>query len=514
MILIDTKTLALHVRDYSDPPPRYAILSHVWGRAKDEVTYEEMLALPEDRTTTTKDKRGYRKLVETCKLASSTKYDLPFAWVDTCCINKASSADLSEAINSMYRYYEEAATCFAYLFDVTDMDRSFRQSKWFTRGWTLQELIAPKEVDFFDQKWELLGSKSTQKTATLISEITGIPREVLDHSVDLVDVPIAQRFSWASERETTRKEDEAYSLLGIFDINMAMLYGEGKKAFIRLQEQILGQSADDSIFLWSEPFANQKFSGLLASSPHCFRQMRSIKAEPTFRARDFYLTNRGIRLQVGLAWDERTGMAILPIKHSIGDVLKPVGIYLRRVGPDSFVRARPGDWAATVSRDVKWTDFTVVKSLTDTQSATIINKAMRIVIPQEVEVTQVEPRGLWDPSSSCLNATHAGAILGFVEFKRMEKEEHRRFAFIFFFRNGHWQATIAAGTEWDPIRKNFYPHYKHYLHELRINDTMGDARMRYLRGQDKMDITIHMRINKATGRPYLDIKVIKRPGAH
>ena len=297
MIFIDTKTLALHVRDNDDPDQRYAILSHVWGPTKDELTYEEMHVAPQDRPKSTLAKPGYRKIIETCRIASSHRYRLPYVWCDTCCINKSSSAELSEAINSMFRYYKEARVCFAYLFDVTESDYSFISSRWFSRGWTLQELIAPKDVVFYDQEWEFRGTKSS--LATQITEITGIPDKILKQEMELSEVPVAQRFSWAAERKTTRDEDMAYSLLGIFGINMAMLYGEGSKAFIRLQEQILSQCADDSIFLWNDQFSDQELTGLLAPSPKSFRQMRSITPEPTVRPRDFYLTNRGIRLKLG-----------------------------------------------------------------------------------------------------------------------------------------------------------------------------------------------------------------------
>lgn len=297
MIFIDTKTLALHVRDNDDPDQRYAILSHVWGPTKDELTYEEMHVAPQDRPKSTLAKPGYRKIIETCRIASSHRYRLPYVWCDTCCINKSSSAELSEAINSMFRYYKEARVCFAYLFDVTESDYSFISSKWFSRGWTLQELIAPRDVVFYNQEWEFRGTKSS--LATQITEITGIPDKILKQEMELSEVPVAQRFSWAAERKTTRDEDMAYSLLGIFDINMAMLYGEGSKAFIRLQEQILSQCADDSIFLWNDQFSDQELTGLLAPSPKSFRQMRSITPEPTVRPRDFYLTNRGIRLKLG-----------------------------------------------------------------------------------------------------------------------------------------------------------------------------------------------------------------------
>jgi hypothetical protein len=506
MIFIDTTTLALHVRDHSDADQRYAILSHVWGQTKDEVTYEEMLVPPRDRPKATLAKPGYQKIIETCKMASSSRYKLPYAWCDTCCINKSSSAELSEAINSMFRYYKEASVCFAYLFDVTHTAYSFNSSKWLSRGWTLQELIAPKNVVFFDQKWEFRGTKAS--LAAQITEITGIPDEVLKNQMELSEVPVAQRFSWASTRKTTREEDIAYSLLGIFDINMAMLYGEGSKAFIRLQEHILSESADDSIFLWNIPSSNQKLSGLLAPSPSCFRQMRSITPEPTVRPRNFYMTNRGIRFKLSLAWEKDTGLAVMPVKHSLGAVGRPVGIYLRRVGPDLFVRALPCK-CPIVQTQVTYTDFTAVKSLTATQASTIMEKVMRVERLTGVHIIRVEPHGLWDPTAKWLHATHTGAIMGYMEFK---KEEYPIFAFVFFFRNSHWSATVEVGDRWVKRQDKFHRYYRDNLEEFRYFDTMGEARMRKIEKikPDSYVLSLHMRVARGTGRPHLEIREVNR----
>jgi hypothetical protein len=274
MILIDTATLSL--REFPTSDQRYAILSHTWSiDFNEEVTYGEMVST--ERSAATLAKPGYLKVIKTCEIARSN-YNLPYAWIDTCCINKASSAELSEAINSMFKWYHDAQVCLAYLSDVLDTQLEIHQSRWFRRGWTLQELIAPMDVVFFDREWAFRGTKESM--ATHISTITGIPRQILDHSADLNDIPVAQRFSWAAMRETTRDEDRAYSLMGLFDINMAMLYGEGRKAFIRLQEQILSQSADMSLFLWIDQQTRQEYTGLLAplqtASTRCEQSTRRL----------------------------------------------------------------------------------------------------------------------------------------------------------------------------------------------------------------------------------------------
>lgn len=227
MYLINANSLTLKYFDSSDIP-KYAILSHTWGQ--DEMTFEDINAPPQEHV----HKRGELKVKNTC--AQALKDGLGWAWVDTCCIDKKSSAELSEAINSMYRYYQEATVCYAYLADVdADAAQHFersRHSRWYTRGWTLQELIAPIAVRFFSSEWVELGERGD--LAPLLEKITRIPSEVLQ-GISPKMYSIAVRFSWASRRETTRLEDEAYCLMGLLDVNMPLLYGEGRKAFTRLQ---------------------------------------------------------------------------------------------------------------------------------------------------------------------------------------------------------------------------------------------------------------------------------------
>jgi hypothetical protein len=188
-------------------------------------------------------------------------------WIDTCCIDKSSSAELSEAINSMFKWYNDAEVCYAFLSDVNaDEDpnawpSSFRNSRWFTRGWTLQELIAPGVVYFYGAGWKQIGSRDT--LLNLVVEITKISPAYFTTG-DLSQFSAAQKMSWAANRNTTRLEDEAYCLLGLFDINMPLLYGEGKRAFQRLQEEILRQSEDDSLF-------SHNHENILATSPWWFR---------------------------------------------------------------------------------------------------------------------------------------------------------------------------------------------------------------------------------------------------
>ncbi|PMD16890.1 hypothetical protein NA56DRAFT_730642, partial [Hyaloscypha hepaticicola] len=186
---------------------------------------------------------GWSKVTGCCAQAALDGWE--YVWIDSCCIDKTSSAELSEAINSMFRWYKKAEVCYAYLSDVSsasddprNFPSQFSQSKWFTRGWTLQELLAPHYVDFFDQTWTWIGSKGSLNA--VISQITGI--------ADLVcykEASVAQKMSWASYRETTRIEDLSYCLLGLFGVHMPPLYGEGENAFMRLQREIMNTTDDE-----------------------------------------------------------------------------------------------------------------------------------------------------------------------------------------------------------------------------------------------------------------------------
>ncbi|KAI6041049.1 heterokaryon incompatibility protein-domain-containing protein [Pisolithus marmoratus] len=250
----------------------YAILSHCWGVVKQgekEVSFKEinkLLVMSEGMRNEIRGRTGYKKIIDTCRQAQKDR--LEWVWIDTCCIDKNSSPELSEAINSMYKWYANAELCYAYLHDTEGdpwqhgrmhswEDRQKSTPKWFSRGWTLQELIAPKVVHFFDQKWERIGDKA--ELAWTLSGITRIPGRVLKEGLqkaltsvhDYERPSVAQIFSWAADRTTTREEDWTYSLLGLLGVHIPLLYGEGKNAFRRLQLEIIRTSNDQSIFAWA-----------------------------------------------------------------------------------------------------------------------------------------------------------------------------------------------------------------------------------------------------------------------
>ncbi|KAF9701699.1 hypothetical protein EKO04_000973 [Ascochyta lentis] len=258
--LINTKTRKLCQFEDDAEIPKYAILSHTWGDA--EVSFREFGSLSSkndsSRQARIKSKAGYLKIERACREATRDKID--WVWVDTCCIDQGSSTELSEAINSFFKRYREAHVCFAYLDDVlarksdteTDMSRMNKkglgEARWFTRGWTLQELIAPRKVEFFDMDWKFLGTRRSLRK--VLATITKINESVLAGKA-MDQICIARRMRWAAGRQTKREEDVAYSLLGIFGVTMSIIYGEGKKsAFRRLQRQIVDANGDQTLFAW------------------------------------------------------------------------------------------------------------------------------------------------------------------------------------------------------------------------------------------------------------------------
>ncbi|KAK3387343.1 hypothetical protein B0H63DRAFT_500676 [Podospora didyma] len=247
MWLLDTATLRPRQGNESSSE-KYAILSHTWEDGVD-MSFQADMA-------------GFHK-------------------VDTCCTDQTSSAELSEAVNSMFRWYRESYVCYVYLSDfqplpsrLSEQSRreltrdQLRQCRCFTRAWTLQELIAPARMEFFDRDWNFIGGKDELQST--LSDITNVDRAILEDSSGLPSIPIARKMSWA-----------AYSLLGIFDINLPLLCGEGSKAVLRLQQQIASQNNDLSLFAWQyddqQDVESPQFGGLLANSSEEFRHCYNLK---------------------------------------------------------------------------------------------------------------------------------------------------------------------------------------------------------------------------------------------
>ena len=200
----------------------------------------------------------------------------------------------------MFAWYKAAQLCIVHLADVTDREdaESFGNSVWFTRGWTLQELLAPAALTFYTSDWAVIGSKDSHQLALIISKVTGIPQRMLKSPDILHNVSVARRMSWVAGRQTSRTEDLAYCLLGIFDINMPLLYGEGQKAFYRLQMEIMDQLDDESLFAWQDDpsTAESATHGLLAKSPSKFAACGNIVCTQTpsrLQSPPIRMTSRG-----------------------------------------------------------------------------------------------------------------------------------------------------------------------------------------------------------------------------
>ncbi|GAB7335056.1 hypothetical protein MBLNU13_g06913t1 [Cladosporium sp. NU13] len=272
MRLLNTTTLEF--QDFFKPPP-YAILSHRWG--EDEVSFNE--------------------------------YE-----------NKRSSAELSEAINSMWDWYGKAEECYAHLSDVSfsssggPFDTALGMpSAWFSRGWTLQELLAPRIVVFCDADWNIIGEKKDAAILTEITKITSIPLRCLASQFSLNHAPVAQKLSWASKRVTTRTEDIAYCLLGLVGVNMPLLYGEREKAFLRLQQEIIRQTDDESIFAWCDPTAALgQISGVLAPSIDHFAHSSHVHVIDGYR-KPYAVTNKGLDFDVPCHKVSELGVFIVPL---------------------------------------------------------------------------------------------------------------------------------------------------------------------------------------------------------
>ncbi|KAL4069020.1 heterokaryon incompatibility protein-domain-containing protein [Scleroderma citrinum] len=287
----------------------YAILSHCWGTDEEEVQFKEMDNLTTvDRATREKimARSGYQKILKSCEQASA--HNLDWLWVDTCCINKESSSELSEAINSMYPWYKRSKKCYAFLHDVEDPvfprvsnEAVFSRDlngwpRWFSRGWTLQELVAPNDVHFFNSSWVDIGNKKC--LASTLEIITRIPTSILQDGLSAKPPSVAQVMSWAADRRTRRMEDKAYSLLGLLDVHMPMLYGEGKKAFRRLQVEVLRTYNDHTIFAWGHSRKTGWSSSFLADDPSQFRDCSSIVTDSgnSERLETFSVSNAGIQI--------------------------------------------------------------------------------------------------------------------------------------------------------------------------------------------------------------------------
>ncbi|KAL9608763.1 MAG: hypothetical protein Q9167_006417 [Letrouitia subvulpina] len=381
MWLIHTQELKLYEITGNTIPP-YAILSHTWE--EDEISFSEFQKLSLNSPKLHKSKVAY-----CCQTAASQGHH--YVWIDTCCIDKSSSAELSEAINSMYHWYQKAKACYVYLADISIKDTTtLKNSRWFTRGWTLQELLAPHSIIFYDRDWIAIGTKKS--LASSLSEAAHIS---IEHLFDPESASVAAKMSWAARRLTTRTEDVAYCLLGLFNVNMPLLYGEGIKAFQRLQQAILGSSADESIFAWVpkpdwQSVPEESHFGILAPHPYFFLKSGNIvrKRLGFKELGSFYFTNGRLEMTLRARKHqnhhddckncERWEIPLACTESS--DTNKPLRLLLHRIG-DTVLASRY--WES--HNDIDYFDDvseTKVESIFDTVTTVRFHVALEPLIYQ------------------------------------------------------------------------------------------------------------------------------------
>lgn len=454
MRLINTTTLKLEDILNPDAHP-YAILSHTWEES--EVTFQEWdNADPEVR----RKKKGFAKIEQTCNIAK--KQGLHYAWVDTCCINKESSAELTEAINSMFAWYRKAAVCFVYLSDLPAHQPEFPDPllpgcRWFTRGWTLQELIAPRTLVFYDSQWNAHGGKRLRSYE--IQEITGIDLTVLENSEFLRSMPVGRMMSWAAKRQTTREEDMAYCLLGIFDVNMGLIYGEGEKAFSRLQEEIMRKTNDMTLFAWTcqrsarsaestvDGPHSQMYRGILARSPMEFVECREVIQDDSLQMNnEATLTYSGLQLRTSLAELIGSDYILFVGSQLVGKGFETnkIGIHLVKT-PTGFFRRLPTRLFykedGQVLRMAAPSKICIPKDATARDSIRIQHRVWSVMLtfdlPDHLQLAsiKVKPSNLWNsPTQSFLCKAgfrcHAVAHVRLHNPKLPRDRAYSRFALI------------------------------------------------------------------------------------
>ncbi|KAF4872243.1 Vegetative incompatibility protein HET-E-1 [Colletotrichum siamense] len=423
MRLINVQTGRLE--EFFHEPPPYAVLSHTWGSDEEEISFRDI----QEGNEVFKTGIGRDKFDGFCEQALADELD--YAWMDTCCIDKTNSTELSEAINSMFTWYQKADVCYAFLADVSSIDdpsnaeSQFRRSRWFERGWTLQELLAPSRVRFYNRDWSLLGTK--RQLSTVVAQTTGIPRPFLLGTADLREASVAQRMSWAANRVTKRKEDIAYCLLGIFGVNLPMIYGEGDQAFARLQEEIMRRNTDDSILAWNLNSTESTYDdtatvgglsgGILAASPFDFatsgdivcREHRGTSIDP------LYVFGGHLRIRLRLYKTAENQTFGLLDCHAKDNVQSVVGIPLLRIQSDGsydeYVRPEGQQGRLLdVMRTEAPPQLVHICRNGQNQTETSTSRRYGFYVEESVhetglELFDVEPRDRWEKDNATINTT-------------------------------------------------------------------------------------------------------------
>jgi hypothetical protein len=451
MRLIDCRGDSLRMQEFIGRPPLpFAILSHTWD--SEEVNFEAF----NDIATRTVAK-GWPKIEQTCREAQRCGFD--YVWIDSCCIDKTNNAELSESVNSMFQWYSEADLCLVYLSDfdanaaANDRVAMLPRARWFSRGWTLQEIVAARSANFYDGTWCHFGTRESLRDE--LASITNIDAEIFSPPQDpdavgirdlLGAIPVGRRMAWAASRQTTRPEDMAYCLIGLFQVSMPMLYGEGgEQAFTRLQEEIIRDNNDLSIFAWRAKDSSTH-RGILARSPEEFVGLSNLKFEHDIKFNpDFSMSNKGLRINTSLkpAGDMFPGEVLMPLycyaEGAQGENTGQLALFLKHEGASVHVRARPDMRAVPtnpiplssgntifISKRVRRAGATVIHA----EHANVISNdlgAVYFTIPgmnapirskrhTAVKLLEAEPRELWDAQNNVFLTRGLRSFTAFLKF--------------------------------------------------------------------------------------------------
>ncbi|KAK3994410.1 putative vegetative incompatibility HET containing-domain protein [Cladorrhinum sp. PSN332] len=446
MWLINCSNYSLEPNDIEGPDAKpYCILSHTWG--DQEVTFVEI----KDSLEIASRKKGFDKIRGICQIALELGYN--YVWVDTCCIDKSSSAELTESINSMFYWYSKAERCIAYLCDLAPAAlgsyhptrEELGRCRWFTRGWTLQELLAPAIVVFYDKAWNPRGTKAD--LCDFICDITDIDQDTLNWPGKLPSIPVARKMAWAANRESTRIEDKAYCLLGLFGIAMPLIYGERNRAFIRLQEMIAQKTNDMSLFAWRDVQnhgSRGQYSGLFAKDPSWFAECTTISRvyDPVIPNPSWIMTNGGMEITTALDWsDISLGYRLYlhctyaGVDMTDQDEADPLvlSIWLRKTS-SGYVRYKPNEVCLQAQSKIKFGHSSLIRvasSLTPRELSDVVryyhpqshllNSAISFswnVDSIEIQCAQnYHPQHLWDHQQRCFFTSSHSRFIGLVKLQ-------------------------------------------------------------------------------------------------
>ncbi|KAK4621759.1 NADH kinase POS5, mitochondrial [Fulvia fulva] len=486
---------------------RYAILSHVWEEPG-EVTFQDI------RDGTATAKTGWYKIKQ-ARLRAKEDHNLDYCWADTCCIDKTSSAELSEAINSMYRWYFHAKVCYAYLADVPG--QALKDSKWFTRGWTLQELIAPGDIIFYDATWQMIGSN-----ISMVNELAGITKidsKVLRDRTAITSVSVAGRMAWAANRHSSREEDKAYSLMGIFDVNMPMLYGEGSKAFARLQEGIIRTSTNHSILAW-QAYEDGHDTLLFSPSPYGFRRAHKIVSwsHPGIDE-SFSLSNKGLRISLPVLETQdspRYITVILNCRYADNGITQ-LALFLKKQAHGMIVPTR--NLTSTVCEVASYKKPDGVLTSIRNLDRKLLPQAKwmdPIVLREPVRIESEAPGAIWTQKITIRNPIHNlvlqrvypeqawNAKEGTMTFVMTGSSEHDRGYMVFSERDGKKKVVLAFGQEMQSGRAeprvslakySTVPDTTTILASLNATRTEQSAKIELKKGLSELVATVERRLN-------------------